>query len=28
MLPACVLLDLDGTLIDHFKAIHRCHSYA
>lgn len=27
MLPACVLFDLDGTLIDHFKAIHRCHSY-
>lgn len=23
-----VLFDLDGTLIDHFKAIHRCHSYA
>jgi phosphoglycolate phosphatase len=28
MLPACVLLDLDGTLIDHFKAIHRCHTHA
>ena len=28
MLPACVLFDLDGTLIDHFKAIHRCHTYA
>jgi phosphoglycolate phosphatase len=25
---ACVLFDLDGTLIDHFKAIHRCHAYA
>ena len=23
-----VLFDLDGTLIDHFKAIHRCHSFA
>jgi phosphoglycolate phosphatase len=23
-----VLLDLDGTLIDHFGAIHRCHAYA
>lgn len=23
-----VLLDLDGTLIDHFGAIHRCHSHA
>ena len=23
-----VLFDLDGTLIDHFKAIHRCHVYA
>lgn len=23
-----VLFDLDGTLIDHFKAIHRCHAYA
>ena len=22
-----VLFDLDGTLIDHFTAIHRCHSY-
>jgi len=22
-----VLFDLDGTLIDHFKAIHRCHAY-
>ena len=28
MLPACILFDLDGTLIDHFKAIHRCHVYA
>jgi phosphoglycolate phosphatase len=28
MQPACVLFDLDGTLIDHFKAIHRCHSHA
>lgn len=28
MLPACVLFDLDGTLIDHFKAIHRCHTHA
>lgn len=27
MFPACVLFDLDGTLIDHFKAIHRCHSH-
>ncbi len=27
MLPACVLFDLDGTLIDHFKAIHRCHAH-
>jgi len=25
---SCVLFDLDGTLIDHFHAIHRCHSYA
>jgi phosphoglycolate phosphatase len=25
---ACVLFDLDGTLIDHFKAIHRCHAHA
>ena len=25
---ATVLFDLDGTLIDHFKAIHRCHAYA
>lgn len=24
----CALFDLDGTLIDHFKAIHRCHVYA
>jgi phosphoglycolate phosphatase len=24
---ATVLFDLDGTLIDHFKAIHRCHAY-
>lgn len=24
----CVLFDLDGTLIDHFHAIHRCHAYA
>ena len=23
-----VLFDLDGTLIDHFTAIHRCHGYA
>lgn len=23
-----VLFDLDGTLIDHFSAIHRCHAYA
>ncbi len=23
-----VLLDLDGTLVDHFAAIHRCHAYA
>ncbi|MBA3850031.1 MAG: HAD family hydrolase [Opitutus sp.] len=23
-----VLFDLDGTLIDHFDAIHRCHSFA
>ncbi len=23
-----VLFDLDGTLIDHFRAIHRCHAYA
>jgi phosphoglycolate phosphatase len=28
MRPACVLFDLDGTLIDHFKAIHRCHAHA
>jgi phosphoglycolate phosphatase len=28
MLPSCVLFDLDGTLIDHFKAIHRCHTHA
>jgi len=28
MLPSCILFDLDGTLIDHFKAIHRCHSHA
>lgn len=28
MLPACVLFDLDGTLIDHFRAIHRCHTHA
>jgi phosphoglycolate phosphatase len=28
MPPACILFDLDGTLIDHFKAIHRCHVYA
>lgn len=28
MQPACVLFDLDGTLIDHFKAIHRCHTHA
>ncbi len=24
----CVLFDLDGTLIDHFGAIYRCHVYA
>jgi phosphoglycolate phosphatase len=24
----CVLFDLDGTLIDHFQAIHRCHAFA
>ncbi len=23
-----MLFDLDGTLIDHFKAIHRCHAFA
>jgi phosphoglycolate phosphatase len=28
MRPASVLFDLDGTLIDHFKAIQRCHAYA
>ncbi|HWA25190.1 MAG TPA: HAD family hydrolase [Lacunisphaera sp.] len=28
MPPACVLFDLDGTLIDHFRAIHRCHTHA
>ncbi len=28
MRPTCVLFDLDGTLIDHFQAIHRCHAYA
>ena len=28
MRPTTVLFDLDGTLIDHFKAIHRCHAYA
>ena len=28
MRPTCVLFDLDGTLIDHFSAIHRCHAYA
>ncbi|HEX2860648.1 MAG TPA: HAD family hydrolase [Lacunisphaera sp.] len=28
MSPACVLFDLDGTLIDHFRAIHRCHAHA
>jgi phosphoglycolate phosphatase len=28
MSPASVLFDLDGTLIDHFKAIHRCHTHA
>jgi len=27
MIPATVLFDLDGTLIDHFKAIHRCHAH-
>jgi phosphoglycolate phosphatase len=25
---SCVLFDLDGTLIDQFHAIHRCHAYA
>jgi len=25
---SCALFDLDGTLIDHFGAIHRCHAYA
>ncbi len=25
---ACVLFDLDGTLIDHFRAIHRSHTHA
>jgi len=28
MRHTAVLFDLDGTLIDHFKAIHRCHAYA
>ncbi len=28
MRPTSVLFDLDGTLIDHFKAIHRCHAHA
>jgi phosphoglycolate phosphatase len=28
MRPTCVLFDLDGTLIDHFGAIYRCHVYA
>ncbi len=28
MRPDSVLFDLDGTLIDHFKAIHRCHAHA
>jgi len=28
MNPSSVLFDLDGTLIDHFKAIHRCHTHA
>jgi phosphoglycolate phosphatase len=28
MPPATVLFDLDGTLIDHFRAIHRCHAHA
>lgn len=27
MQPTTVLFDLDGTLIDHFGAIHRCHVY-
>ena len=27
MRPATVLFDLDGTLIDHFRAIHRCHAH-
>jgi phosphoglycolate phosphatase len=28
MRPASILFDLDGTLIDHFGAIHRCHAHA
>lgn len=28
MRPTSALFDLDGTLIDHFGAIHRCHAYA
>jgi phosphoglycolate phosphatase len=28
MRPTCVLFDLDGTLIDHFTAIYRCHVHA
>ncbi|KAF0095423.1 MAG: phosphoglycolate phosphatase [Puniceicoccaceae bacterium 5H] len=27
-LPAAVLFDLDGTLIDHFQVIYRCYCYA
>ena len=27
MRPRTVLFDLDGTLVDHFKAIHRCHTH-
>lgn len=26
-MPSTVLFDLDGTLIDHFRAIHRCHCH-
>lgn len=28
MRPTSALFDLDGTLIDHFQAIYRCHAYA